>query len=330
MGRVALALVLARSGLAEGGHTRGQLPYATLDELLTEWPITAPDCPEPLPESLPVFSAANESEMSLAKRFRAAAQPFKIVQLSGLAKLHDRWTDEYLSHRFGSTPGHVQASPTARFDTTNHVHEHDVAGYNVTTKTLRMRFTDWLKLAYDADAERLPYGAPHSAFRSIGKDFMKEDVKFLDRSPVDKRESIPWTQSVFCRFGMRGAITPAHYDLAGDNYIAMVRGAKRYILNPPSDCERLSVQTQRGHPLHRFSYLDWSDMDQVRSHEGSKIHSVQTVLREGELLYLPAKWFHTVVSVGLSIQCNRRAGEKYLASADRRAIDHCMGSHLRC
>ena len=41
-------------------------------------------------------------------------------------------------------------------------------------------------------------------------------------------------------FGMKGVIAEAHYD-GGRNMVAMLKGAKRYILSPPKDCERLSI-----------------------------------------------------------------------------------------
>ena len=42
-------------------------------------------------------------------------------------------------------------------------------------------------------------------------------------------------QGIHCRFGMPSIIAESHYD-GGRNFIAMVRGKKRYIINHPSQC----------------------------------------------------------------------------------------------
>ena len=42
-------------------------------------------------------------------------------------------------------------------------------------------------------------------------------------------------QGIHCRFGMTSIIAESHFD-GGRNFIAMVRGKKRYIINPPSEC----------------------------------------------------------------------------------------------
>jgi site-specific recombinase len=41
--------------------------------------------------------------------------------------------------------------------------------------------------------------------------------------------------------------------------VAMLRGAKRYILTPPSQCKHLSILKERAHPSYRHSTADWSD-----------------------------------------------------------------------
>ena len=53
-------------------------------------------------------------------------------------------------------------------------------------------------------------------------------------------------QGVNCRFGNRGIIAEAHHD-GGRNFIAMVKGAKRYIILPPDECRHLYI-TGKNHP----------------------------------------------------------------------------------
>jgi len=64
-------------------------------------------------------------------------------------------------------------------------------------------------------------------------------------------------RGINCRFGMKGVVAAAHYD-GHRNFISMIRGRKRYVLLPPSECPNLSLLS-RGHPSARHSSVDWSD-----------------------------------------------------------------------
>ena len=69
-----------------------------------------------------------------------------------------------------------------------------------------------------------------------------------------------------CRFGERGVTTANHYD-GGQNSVAMISGAKRYILSPPNQCSRLGIVTTRGTALYRHSLLNFG-----RLATKSKVH----------------------------------------------------------
>ncbi|CAM9940530.1 unnamed protein product, partial [Choristocarpus tenellus] len=40
----------------------------------------------------------------------------------------------------------------------------------------------------------------------------------------------------------------------------------------------------------------------------TEVNSVETVVKAGELLYIPSFWYHYIVSQGFSVQCNARSG----------------------
>ena len=62
-------------------------------------------------------------------------------------------------------------------------------------------------------------------------------------------------KGIQCRFGMKGVIAEAHYD-GGRNMVAMLKGAKRYILAPPHACPSLSIVKEKAHPEYRHSLTD--------------------------------------------------------------------------
>jgi hypothetical protein len=131
-------------------------------------------------------------------------------------------------------------------------------------------------------------------------------------------------KGIQCRFGMRGVVAASHYD-GGRNMVAMIRGTKRYVLSPPEACKHLGIISDKKHPSFRHSVIDWSDVHQARAHNFDQVNAIDTILREGEVLYIPSYWFHYIVSMEYSIQCNSRSGgpENNIGGP---TIDKCMGT----
>ncbi len=85
-----------------------------------------------------------------------------------------------------------------------------------------------------------------------------------------------------------GIIAESHYD-SGRNMIAMLKGSKRYIINPPEACPHLSILSDPQHPSYRHSKLDWSDLEQAKKHFRN-VPAIDTIVRAGEVLYVPSYW----------------------------------------
>jgi hypothetical protein len=125
-------------------------------------------------------------------------------------------------------------------------------------------------------------------------------------------------RGVHCRFGMVGTIAENHYD-GSRNFITMQRGRRRYILAPPSECANMALLTEG--PSSRHSEVDWSDPQQHGALANAL--ALEVVLEPGDALYLPASYFHYIVSLasenddprdggGYSVQCNSRSGKPVL------------------
>jgi hypothetical protein len=177
-----------------------------------------------------------------------------------------------------------------------------------------MSFDDWLLLARDADLNKLGNASQHFYFMG-GADAHERGRTFISRDlPMFSTEkSNYWIPSptankgIQCRFGMRGVIAECHYD-SGKNFVAMLRGRKRYLITPPWTCDKLGIIADTRHPSYRHSVIDWSDLAQARQHQFNSVQAFDTVVRAGELLYLPSFWFHYIISLEYSIQCNSRSG----------------------
>jgi len=95
---------------------------------------------------------------------------------------------------------------------------------------------------------------------------------------------------------------------AGRNYISMVRGRKRYILSRPAECPRLAML--KTGPSARHSGVDWSSPEGVAALAGAT--SMEVVLEAGDVLYIPAYWFHFIVSLSVRVKGATCAPEQAL------------------
>ena len=106
-----------------------------------------------------------------------------------------------------------------------------------------------------------------------------------------------------CLFGQRGIIAEAHFD-AVRNFIALLRGRKRYVLLPPEECGELLLMTEGAAARHTAA--DWTTPEGIAAVGAAR--ALEVVLEPGDVLYLPAFWFHFIVSLETNAVCNTRAG----------------------
>ena len=128
-----------------------------------------------------------------------------------------------------------------------------------------------------------------------------------------------------CRVGQPGVIAEGHED-GHRNNIMLLHGAKRYILLPPSECAL--VHTMDRGPARRHWALDVADpttlFDSRYTAHVAAARGVETVLRPGEVLYLPSMWHHYIVSLTPNFQCNIRSGQSPLQAEDKQMSDACI------
>jgi hypothetical protein len=197
-----------------------------------------------------------------------------------------------------------------------------------------MPFDRWLRIAQHADSSKVKNESVHYYFMSNAPPGTKSG-SFISRDlglfSADENNffvfNVEANKGIQCRFGMRGIIAEAHYD-SGRNMVAMLKGAKRYILNPPRECKNLGLIVDQKHPSYRHSTIDWSNIDQATSEGFGSVDAVDTILQRGEVLYIPSYWFHYIVSLKYSIQCNSRSGSPPNLEGQPE-IEECLGNKLR-
>ena len=154
--------------------------------------------------------------------------------------------------------------------------------------------------------------------------FIAQDLKvFTTRKENFFITNVKANKGIQCRFGMRGIIAEAHYD-SGRNMVAMLKGRKRYILTPPETCKQLGIISDPRHPSYRHSVIDWSDITQATTYKFDQVPAIDTIVNKGEVLYIPSYWFHYIVSLEYSIQCNSRSGSPPREEGEKH-IKACLG-----
>lgn len=290
------------------------LPYRPLLDVVETWNPDQPDIPDTFRETLQHFDYGNPVERAMAEKYRNAELPFKLFNVSDFHEVARLWTNEYLHNQltYNLRRSHVERSKNNHFMYWTNKGSH--AGYTPPTQVINMPFDAWLELALAAESKRIDNSTEHFYFMSSapahdhGSTFISRDLKLFSTERNNFFiTNVPANKGIQCRFGMRGVIAESHYD-SGRNMVAMLKGAKRYVLNPPWACKQLGIINDKHHPSYRHSVIDWSDMTQARSRGFAKVDAIDTVLRLGQVLYIPTYWFHYMVSLNYSIQCNSRSG----------------------
>jgi hypothetical protein len=328
----------------------GQYPkLQTLSDIMTRWPQDEEYEDDHFEETLIHFDFTNETQMVAALKFRDNQLPFKVYNVPEIQAATSKWTDEYVAEHFGKgtsllnawtstvlADGTAQESPNNYFAffTPNHW---DVAAMGLPpTRNNNWSFGTWAEHAQYADAAPLAADQPHFYWQAgvsreerhqdpakwtfISKDlpsFSSTEANFFQFHPAQQK-------GIQCRFGERGVVAATHYD-SGRNMVAMITGAKRYILSPPKECSKLGIFTSKSSPIYRHSLLNFGHLKFLNDsstaenlgmsleergwlERAASAQAVETVLKAGEVLFIPSFWFHYIVSVQKSAQCNVRSG----------------------
>ncbi|ETK90710.1 hypothetical protein L917_05389 [Phytophthora nicotianae] len=143
---------------------------------------------------------------------------------------------------------------------------------------------------------KLGYLAQHRLFDQIpalGRDIMTPDYCTVQRDEdVDDDEDI----TTNCWFGPGGTVSPLHFD-PKDNVLCQVVGAKYLRLYAPDENEKLYPIEGM---LSNTSLVQVEDPDDEQFPEFRNAKYVECVLHEGEMLYIPPKYWHYVKSLSTS------------------------------
>jgi hypothetical protein len=104
--------------------------------------------------------------------------------------------------------------------------------------------------------------------------------------------------------GPAGTVTPLHCDF-DDNIFAQVWGTKRIFLSPPHHDEFL--YTREANPVLFGSPFDPESPDFERYPLARQATMIEVIVEPGDMLYVPAGWYHQVRALTFSLSSNRWA-----------------------
>jgi hypothetical protein len=110
--------------------------------------------------------------------------------------------------------------------------------------------------------------------------------------------------------GPAGTVTPLHSDF-DDNIFAQVWGSKRIFLAPPHHDEFL--YTREANPVLFGSPFDPECPDFERYPLARNATLIEVMVQPGDMLYVPAGWYHQVRALTFSLSSNRWARGKPFA-----------------
>jgi len=318
--------------------------------------------PDTLVEVLQHFDYQDPEQMEAAIKYRNLELPFKVYNVPELESANLKWTDEYVASYFNgdNDDNAPQSKGACQQSVDNFFAFHRPPLWSVEllgappSLDLGWTYDKWARHAVYADKVSLPVSKKHYYWQSgVNREerfkkwkhwtFVSRDLpSFSSDEPTFFGFNPPAQKGIQCRFGERGVTAATHYD-GGRNMIAMITGAKRYILSPPNVCPQLGIVTSRKHPSYRHSMLNFGRITMLDKEDASlemsdrekewlriaaNAPTLSTVLKAGEVLYVPSHWFHYIVSLQKSAQCNTRSGmqkegnENFGGLAD---VEACIG-----
>ncbi|XP_031562148.1 tRNA wybutosine-synthesizing protein 5-like [Actinia tenebrosa] len=224
----------------------------------------------------------------------SAARVPAVLKGVDLGDAVEKWTPQYLAKVGGEKPVKVHVCNEGRMDFIHKNFAYKTLPFN----HLVMRASENVHSEYFFSPEEKYY------LRSLGEDPRKDisdisvhfpslaqDIKLPDLYPEQQ-----FFSSVF-RIASPGCQLWTHYDIM-DNLLIQVSGRKRVVLFSPQDASNLYLNGDKSEVLN----IDNPDLK--RFPRFSSAVPFECHLEAGDVLFIPALWFHNVLSIDFGVAVN--------------------------
>lgn len=127
--------------------------------------------------------------------------------------------------------------------------------------------------------------------------------------------------------GPQGTRSPLHMDVwYTDTWVAQLDGKKSWKLFPPSELEKIRTGDDDKSATSSRGYVDLQNIDHERFPRVHEAVYWSHVIEPGQLLYVPSRWAHEVVSLeaGVSLSTN------FLAEPHAKIVVSNMAASVVC
>ncbi|KAM4731460.1 tRNA wybutosine-synthesizing protein 5 isoform 2-T2 [Anableps anableps] len=241
--------------------------------------------------AVPIFTEVDRDVF--LKEIYPARRP-AVLRGVDLGPCVERWTLEYLGMKGGGREVKIHVSSVPQMD---FLHK------NFVYRTLP--FNEFVRRAAETKHSDFFLAEDESYYlRSLGEDVRKEPADLSKQFPDLAGDfHIPrffgpdqFFSSVF-RISSCGLQLWTHYDVM-DNLLAQVTGRKRVVLYRPQDAPHLYLNGDKS------EVLDIDAPDLKRFPEFVKAKRYDCVLEPGDLLFIPALWFHNTLALHFGVGVN--------------------------
>ncbi|XP_069107378.1 tRNA wybutosine-synthesizing protein 5-like [Argopecten irradians] len=195
---------------------------------------------------------------------------------------------DYLMNQGGAMPVKIHVSATPQMDFINKNFSYKCLTFHTSSSSL-VEVTDLTENYYLralGDDPRKDKADIHQQFPQLA-----DDIKFPDFYPPDKLFS-----SVF-RIASRRTQLWTHYDVM-DNLLIQVVGQKRVVLYSPEDVDKMYLNGDKS------EVLDIDNPDPKKFPKFTEAHKYEGILGAGDILFIPALWFHNVIYKDYGVAVN--------------------------
>ena len=139
--------------------------------------------------------------------------------------------------------------------------------------------------------EKVGYLAQHQLFNQIPE--LQDDIIIPDYCYIGEKDDV----DINAWFGPKGTVSPLHYD-PKHNFLAQIIGQKYIKLYSYNETDKLYPHSTT--LLHNTSQVDVENPDGDEFPMFKEAHFSECILREGEMLYMPPKYWHYIRSLSVS------------------------------
>lgn len=247
----------------------------------------------------PELSIEQLTEASIQSQY---VQPGNPLIIRDVLNNIDRWTLDFLRKHLGSQIFPVRRYGRKRYQNDKRQWQDMGSGVPVTSLT----FDAYADLILNGEAYQHDLYLARCSLKGTALDNMSD----LTQAEQWLKLPMPVTsQNLWC--GPSGHTSCLHYDPM-DGTLIQLAGTKQITLFPPSQLYNLYPFSIWNHLIHGakrragYSKLDPNkpDFQSFPKFELAMRHRIVLILKPGELLFIPAGWWHEVTSIGSGMVCS--------------------------